>query len=84
MLPASGCRPCDTMARTTMQNLSQEQARSLFEAGGFLILQGLPAGSEFGLDGGPIYSVGDRFEVLPSRVCTPAASKRLRLGRVCT
>lgn len=48
-----------------MDGISQEQARQLFELGGFLVLQNLPAGSEFGVDGGPLYQVTDRFEVLP-------------------
>ena len=31
--------------------LSRDQADQLFEAGGFVLLSGLPAGSTFGVDG---------------------------------
>ena len=34
-----------------MDNLTQEQARALFEAGGFVVISDLPQGSEFGIDG---------------------------------
>lgn len=37
-------------ASTTM-SLTPEQARALWDAGGFALIQGLPRGSEVGIDG---------------------------------
>jgi hypothetical protein len=34
-----------------MQDLTLEQAQTLWKAGGFIVLPGLPEGSEYGLDG---------------------------------
>ncbi len=35
----------------TTMSLTQDQARALWDAGGFAVLQGLPSGSEVGMDG---------------------------------
>lgn len=36
---------------TTTMSLTPEQARALWDAGGFALIQGLPRGSEVGMDG---------------------------------
>lgn len=47
----------------TQMQLSQDDARALFAAGGFLLLDGLPAGSDVSVDASPVYAVTDRFKV---------------------
>lgn len=60
----------------TMEGITQDQARSLFAAGSFLVLQNLPPGSEFSVDGGPVYQVGSSFEVR----CSASSSSYAHVG----
>lgn len=41
----------NTSSSSTAMSLTPEQARALWDAGGFALIQGLPRGSEVGMDG---------------------------------
>lgn len=41
----------DAISHSSIMSLTPEQARQLWDAGGFALIQGLPRGSEVGMDG---------------------------------
>lgn len=62
---------------TTTMSLTPEQARALWDAGGFALIQGLPRGSEVGIDGTWVSTSG-LPSVLSSRApLTPGTMSRM-------
>jgi hypothetical protein len=60
-----------------MTQLSQDRAKQLFNKGGFLVLEDLPAGSTFGVDGSA-WAIGERFKVTETRNRSEQAERSCR------